>query len=128
MKTEDTGFASPIFTLVRTLEFDVKVGEHLVPIRIELYQNMADKYNFRCRMWEFETFKFLPTISGDDNTETIPLSNSFIVERTNLLSDSYSSFVAEDEDDAINRVLYDLMERVKKWSGTTDFLGVGQEN
>lgn len=42
-----------------------------------------------------------------------------------MLSDNYDSFVTEDEDDAINRILYDMMGRIEKWSGKNNIFGSG---
>lgn len=99
----------PLFELVRTIEFDVAIGEAAVPVRIEILQAIDDPTRFRARVWQREEMPLPP----EEGPEIGP--SEVLAERPVDLGDDYLDFVAEDADGALRAVLEDLSERLTPW-------------
>lgn len=104
--------AGPIFELLRTVEFDVAIGEAATAIRVELFQAMDDATRFRARVWQREE---LPLAAEADEGEARDLPE-VLAERAVDLGEEYLDFEAEDSDAALQVVLEDLTERIAPWS------------
>jgi hypothetical protein len=109
--------AGPMFELVRTVEFDVTIGETGVPIRIELFQAMDDPVRFRARVWQREELKppAETEAAAKGPERAMP---EVLAERPVDLGDDYLDFEAEDADGALHAVLEDLAGRLTPWSAS----------
>lgn len=99
---------SDVFKLISTLEFDLEIGGHFLPTRLELFQDTEKEDVFRCRMWERDLFRLKPTPYEDEATGKLVAGEEdeeLLVERTWELSDEFESFEAESPEHAINQVL-----------------------
>jgi hypothetical protein len=99
---------SDVFKLISTLEFDLEVGGHFLPTRLELFQDTERDKLFRCRMWERDLFRMKPTPCRDETTGKIvegEEDEELLIERTWELSDEFESFEADSPEHAINQVL-----------------------
>jgi hypothetical protein len=107
--------AGPMFELIRTVEFDVAIGEAGIPIRIELFQAMDEPTRFRARVWQREELKppAEPEAAAKGPAQTAP---EVLAERPVDLGDDYLDFEAEDADAALHAVLEDLADRLTPWS------------
>ncbi len=118
MRFDHPAITSPLFELVRTLEVDLRLGEDHVPLRIELFGDLADATRFRCHVWEREFFRLTPTFPQDDAGEPKDVSDDeLLVERSTQLRGDYDDFTAPDADAALKRVMEDLAERLEHWTG-----------
>lgn len=103
-----TCVTSDVFKLISTLEFDLEIGGHFLPTRLELFQDTERANLFRCRMWERDLFRLTPTPYKDEATGKMIAGEEdeeLLIERTWELSDEFESFEADSEQDAINQVL-----------------------
>ncbi|HSE83878.1 MAG TPA: hypothetical protein VLB01_04970 [Thermodesulfobacteriota bacterium] len=104
---------SPLFELIKTVEFDLALGEQILSIRFELFQDIERKDHFRCHMWELEFFRLTPTFPMNDKGQPQNTSDDIaMAERSFKLSKSYDDFTASDADAALNTVLEDFKLRL----------------
>lgn len=109
---------SPVFELIKTVEFDLTLGEEILSIRFELFQGTERKDHFRCHMWELEFFRLTPTFPMDDKGQPQDVSDDIgMAERSTKLSKSYDDFIAPDPDTALHMVLEDFKLRLEHWTG-----------
>lgn len=106
--------SGPVFELVRTVEFDVAIGEAAVPIRIELLQAMDEPTRFRARVWQREELG--PPEGAEPAPKAPDTAPEVLVERPMELGEDYLDFEAEDSDAALHAVLTDLADRLTPWS------------
>jgi hypothetical protein len=106
MKFKHAAVKSDIFKLVTTLEFDLEVGNHFLPTRIELFQDTERKQRWRCRMWERELCRLTFTLAADSK-EKLPCESDeeVLVERTWELSDRFEDFQAPTANAALKLFL-----------------------
>ena len=57
MRIKHPAITSPVFKLIRTLEFDLTRGDEMWPTRVELYQSLEKPKVFRCRLWQAENYR-----------------------------------------------------------------------
>ena len=57
MKLKHPAVRSDVFKLVTVLEFDLELGSHFLPTRVELFQDTERPRRWRCRMWERELYR-----------------------------------------------------------------------
>ncbi len=107
--------AGSVFELIRTIEFDVVIGEAGVPVRVELFQAMDEPTRFRARVWQREELP-RPTEAGAVAEEPPGTPPEVLVERPVDLGDDYLDFAAEDSDAALHAVLEDLADRLTPWT------------
>jgi len=107
--------AGPMFELVRTVEFDVLIGDAGIPIRIELFQAMDEPMRFRARVWQREELK-PPAGTEAPAKEPERAMPEILTERAADLGDDYLDFEAEDSEAALQAVLTDLAERLTPWT------------
>jgi hypothetical protein len=106
MKLKHAAVKSDIFKLVTTLEFDLEVGNHFLPTRIELFQDTERNQRWRCRMWERELCRLTLTLA-EDRKETLPCESDeqVLVERTWELSNRFEDFEAPTANAALELFL-----------------------
>lgn len=92
---------SPIFRLVETFNFDIKLGDATDSLKIELYQDTANQKQFRCRIWQPEIVNLKVT----EANEVIEAMKLILTSwDTNLHKNEFSCFMAENQKEAIQKV------------------------
>jgi hypothetical protein len=112
---------SDVFKLISTLEFDLEIGGHFLPTRLELFQDTERANLFRCRMWERDLFRLTPTPYKDEATGKLiegEEDEELLIERTWELSDEFENFAADSAEDAINQVVTALKEYLERLQPT----------
>jgi len=119
MKIQHPAVTSDVFKLIATLEFDLEVGGHFLPTRIELFQDTERKRRFRCRMWERELYHLTMTLPKTPKSkERHPQSDEeLLVERTWELSDKFDDFEAANPKQALKMFLDSLKKYLKRVAG-----------
>lgn len=102
-----------MFELVKVLELDIVLGDDLIPVRIEILQDSARNDFFRCRIWELEHFRLVPTFPMDEDGKPLHISDDVIqVERSSSYQIfnklEYRGFVATNAEAAMQMVMDDL--------------------
>src|SRR5438034_11614175 len=69
MRIVHSAVASPIYEFAGTFELDIRLGDELISMRIELFRNSVEKDHFRCHVWELEMFQLIPTLPRNKNNE-----------------------------------------------------------
>jgi hypothetical protein len=108
---------SDVFKLISTIEFDLEINGHLLPTRLELFQDTERENVFRARMWERDLFRLRPTPHTDEATGEVidgEEDEELLIERTWELSDEFESFEADSAEAAIGRVLDALKEHLER--------------
>ena len=113
MTFDVSDIAGPLFELVRTIEFDVSIGDAAVPIRVELFQAMNDETRFRARVWQREE---VPQPDAEEASESESSVPEVLAERAVDLGEEYLDFEAEDSDAALYAILEDLASRLMPWT------------
>ncbi len=110
MRIQHPAVRSDVFKLVATLEFDLVVGDHFLPTRIELFQDTESKRRFRCRMWERDLYRMQLTLSQGKQSKKRRLESDeeILVERTWELSDRFEDFEATSAAAALKKFLSSL--------------------
>lgn len=116
MKIDHPFVTSAVFKLVTTLEFDLSVGDHFLPTRIEVFQDTELETHFRCRMWERDLFHLKPTslVGREKSVEEAEFDEEVLVERTWEISKKYEDFKAPDAETAVNNFIESLEEYLQK--------------
>src|SRR4051794_21968764 len=99
-----------VFELRRTFEAEVGPADARRPVRLELYQSLADPTRFRARAFEYEEFRLAPTFPQDDGgTPAHEADESLAAERSWLwLVECGRAFEATDIETAVRRLLADF--------------------
>ena len=83
MKMIHSAITSAIFTLARVVEVDLALGEESWSERIEIWQDSEDSTRFRCRFWETEPFRLIPSFPRDEQGEPAhQTEDTLLVERS----------------------------------------------
>jgi hypothetical protein len=117
MNLKHAAVKSDLFRLVTTLEFDLEVGDHFLPTRIELFQDTEQKRRWRCRMWERELCRLTFTLPGDGKKRRCQSDEEILLERTWELSDRFEDFEAPSAKAALNRFLAALRAYLERVTG-----------
>jgi len=108
---------SDVFRLISTIEFDLEIKGHLLPTRLELFQDTERENVYRCRMWERDLFRLKPTPYVDEATGKKveeEEDEELLIERTWELSDEFESFEAASAEAAVTRVLDALKAHLER--------------
>ena len=115
MKFKHAAVKSDIFKLVTTLEFDLEVGNHFLPTRIELFQDTEQKRRWRCRMWERELCRLTFTLPTDSKKrKPCESDEEVLLERTWELSDRFGDFEAPTAKAALKLFLSSLRKYLER--------------
>lgn len=99
----------PVFTLVRTLELDVELGDEPMVLRVEILKARHQKQLYRARLWRREIYRMTPSFPRDEQDEPSERSDeSLWVEWPELLEKEYEQILAPSEEAAEDRVVDDL--------------------
>jgi len=109
----------PVCELVRTLDFEMTVGDEVWPIRIELYQGIADGSWFRCRVWQVEFYRIQSTFPQDGGRRPrhCPSDEMILVDWSTNLPREAVWFQAGTPEQAIERVLASILEALERTLG-----------
>src|SRR4051812_23940581 len=115
MKISDAAITSDVYELVKTIEFDMEVGEKFLPTRVEVFRDTQRKRHFRCHMWELEYYHVESTFSRDrrGGKPSAPSDEPILVERTWELSSKFLDFEAANANAALRKFLAVLVRHLK---------------
>ena len=118
MPISHQAITSPIFELKRTLEFDITLSEDIfLPIRIEVFQDVANPNQFRCRIWQLEYYHLQPTDS-DGNPFEHRADEAIWVDWEHQLDNDYQCFTAQDTNAALTKILDDIRQFLLRTTGS----------
>ena len=112
MKIQHPAVTSEVFKLITTLEFEIVVGHHFLPTRIELFQDTNRKRRFRCRMWERDLYHMQISLppDGKRRSRRAESDEEILVERTWELSTKFEDFAAPNASKAL-QIFLDTLKR-----------------
>jgi len=118
MQISHSAITSPVFELVKTVLFDITLGDDYIPTRIEIWQDTMRIDRFRCYVWELEYFNLNPTFPQDDQgssihkcTDIVQVERSWRYGRTNRFN--YQEFTATSIEEALTMFVDDLKEELE---------------
>jgi hypothetical protein len=115
MKLRHSAVKSDIFKLITTLEFDLEVGNHFLPTRVELFQDTERDHRWRCRMWERELCRMTFTLPDQTSKrKRCESDEEVLLERTWELSDRFEDFEAPTASAALKLFLGALGDYLKR--------------
>jgi len=110
---------SSLLKLVATYECDIEFNsEWAFPLRFELFKDTERRGWYRVHVWEQESFNIEPTSQiGKRKKRPYQSTECLLLERSTQLLGEYNYFKARSGDDALEKVLSDLKERLAHWTG-----------
>jgi hypothetical protein len=114
MKISNPAIRSGVYELVKTIEFDLEVGEKFLPTRIEVFEDTQRGRHFRCRMWELEYYHVENTFSARSERKNCRSVSDepILVERTWELSSRFHDFEAANAEAALDAFLSALLQQL----------------
>ena len=105
--------------LVRTLDFELTLGDEMWPIRIEIYRGIADSSWFRCRVWQAENYRIQSTFPMDSRgtPKHHPSDELILVDWSTYLSVNVDWFQASTVEEATEEILTSIMGFVERTTG-----------
>ena len=111
---------SELYELVKTIEFDVALGEDGFNLRIELFRALSSQNHFRAHIRRSEFYRIQSTFPQDHETHkpVDPPSDELIfIDYSTQLNGDYSDFQAEDEATALQLILDDCQRFLQRIAG-----------
>ena len=111
---------SEVYELIKTIEFDIAIGEDEFILRIELFRVNSDPTNFRAHIWRREFFRIQSTFPQDAEThEPVDTASDelIFVDDSHQLQGKYSHFQAESESVAMQMILDDFQSWLQHIAG-----------
>lgn len=108
MRIKHPAVTSDVFKHLNTLEFDLKIDDHVLPTRVELFQDTERANHYRCRLWERDLYRLNPSpvqSNGNGTNQDLECDEEILIERTWELSDEFEDFEAESAEEALDRFL-----------------------
>ncbi len=99
---------SHLYALVKTVEFDVVLGDDSFALRVELFQDKARKRTFRANIWRNEFYRIqstFPQKSSTGQSEHHPSDEVILIDWSTNVRGDYSVFKAASSTAALNMVL-----------------------
>ena len=122
MKITHPSVRSDVFRLVATYEFDLQIGVHFHPTRIELFQDTQRTKRWRARLWDLELCRLeatptegkrmQPARGKQAHPEREMFDEEVMVERTWMLGDEFGDFQAATEAAALRKVIDALVQHL----------------
>ena len=116
MKVQHSAVTTPVYELIKTLELDIRLGDDSYTFRIELFVDTEHENRFRCRVWEFEMFRLVPTFPQNEQGEPVHISDDvMMVDRgipRSRVQYPVEDIVAPSVDAAVEIVLRDLKDHL----------------
>lgn len=116
MKIRHPAVRSDVYKLVTTLEFDLELGGHFLPTRVELFQDTERPRHWRCRLWERELYHLTMAQPVKGRKRRTQADEELLVERTWELASRFEDFVAPSARRAL-QLFVDSLVRYLKRSG-----------
>lgn len=120
MNISHSALKSKIHELIRTVEFDIALGKDRFHVRVELFRALANPNKFRAHIWRNEFYRIQSTFPQDNKTHqpTDPPSDELIfIDFSTQLTGDYSDFHADDETAALQLILDDRQQFLKRVMG-----------
>ena len=111
---------SNIYELIRTIEFDIAMGIDGFYVRVELFCSLAHPNKYRAHIWRSEFYRIQSTFPQDSQTHQpldLPSDELIFIDFSTQLSGDYSDFHAENETVAIQLILDDCQQFLKRVMG-----------
>jgi len=99
---------SHLYALVKTVEFDVVLGDDSFALRVELFQDKTRRQTFRANIWRNELYRIQSTFPQNPSTgrpEHQPSDEVVLIDWSSNLRGNYSVFKAASSAAALNMVL-----------------------
>lgn len=109
----------PVYELVKTVEFDVEIGDDQFVLRIELFRTVSDIHTFRAHIWRTEMYRIQSSFPRDQLTDKpahLP-SDEVILVDLNYLTGDFSNFQAENQEIALQLVMHDFQDFLTRIAG-----------
>jgi hypothetical protein len=108
------------FALIRTVEFDVEVGEDRFALRIELFVSESNPHTFRARAWRTEVYRIQSTfpqeaLTGEPKHQ--PSDEVILIDWSSNIRGEYSTYEAESAAAALEIVIEDIHGTVDRAVG-----------
>lgn len=117
MKIRHPSVCSDVFKLVTTLEFDLEIGGHFLPTRVELFRDTERPRRWRCRLWERDLYRLeIAEPAAGRKRRSEGVDEELLVERTWELSDRFEDFEAASARKALGLFLDSLKRYLKRAS------------
>jgi hypothetical protein len=120
MKIRHPAVKTSFLKLVATYEVDLDLGPDLsFPLRLELFKDTERKGWFRAHAWELESFNLEPTFPSKTKSgkpRRYLASELIMLERGTQLTGNYDAFKADNETDALAKIVEDLKGRLAHWT------------
>jgi hypothetical protein len=105
-----------IYELIKTVEFDVTLGDDGFTVRIELFRSTTNVNHFRAHIWRSEFFRIQSTFPQDGKTHQPadqPSDELIFTDYSSQFKGRYSDFQAESEDVALQVIFDDYKSFLK---------------
>jgi len=99
---------SHLYALVKTVEFDVVLGDDSFALRVELFQDKTRRRTFRANIWRSEFYRIQSTFPQNPSTglpEHQPSDEVVLIDWSANVRGNYSVFKAASSTAALNMVL-----------------------
>src|SRR5258708_19781121 len=99
---------SHLYALVKTVEFDVVLGDDSFALRVELFQGKTRRQTFRANIWRNELYRIQSTFPQNPSTgrpEHQPSDEVVLIDWSSNLRANYSAFKAASSPAALNMLL-----------------------
>lgn len=120
MPLSHTVINSKLYELIKTVEFDVAVGEDGFHIRVELFRAPANPDQFRAHIWRSEFYRIQSTFPQNNQTHQptdLPSDELILIDFSSQLGGDYCNFHAEDETVALQLILDDCGQFLRRVMG-----------
>ena len=97
-----------LYALVKTVEFDVVLGDDSFTLRVELFQDKTRRRTFRANIWRNEFYRIQSTFPQKSSTaqpEHQPSDEVILIDWSTNVRGDYSVFKAASSAAALNMVL-----------------------
>ena len=108
---------SKIYELFKTIEFDVAIGDDGFSLRIELLRAISSSNHFRVHAWRSEFFRIQSTFPQESKSHRpadLPSDELIFIDYSTQLKGDYSDFRAENEIAALQLILDDCQQFLKR--------------
>ena len=124
MHDSDDTTTSHLFELIRTVEFDLMLGDERFTTRAELFRSTEDDTVFRCRLWQTGLYTIQSRFPADPETNEPaqgPSDEGLLVESNHLRSDwDPDRFLASSPEEAIRMIRDGVAEFVEHVTSVSD--------
>jgi hypothetical protein len=113
-----------LYKLVKTVEFDVALGDDSFALRVELLQDTVRKQAFRANVWRNEFYRIQPTFPEHPKTgrpQHRPSDEVILIDWSSNIAGEYSEFEAPGPAVALKTVLKDIRGTLDRAAGDREW-------